>query len=157
MRKKPALIAAMCIGMSSLVPFAGTVSAKGSYDPNIARIANPANVCKSIPGSIERAAALFQMPIPDLSWFVYSDCVQTMARGEAVVEPADEYGSPYAQCDLLQSYGVTFPYTFHDSDSPEDQLLPDLIAKNRTECGNALFAFHAIFTALFPEGPPEGG
>jgi hypothetical protein len=155
MNKTTTMVAALCLSASAVLPYAGTASAGHSYDPNIVRIANPANVCMSIPGSIEHAAELFQMPTPDLSWFDYSDCVTMMARGEAFVEPAEEFGDPYAQCDLLQSFGVEFPYVFHDTDSEEDVLLPDLKANNRKQCGSALFAFHAIFTGLFPEGPPD--
>ena len=156
MIKKSAVVAAICIGAGVLTTFAGSAAGKAPYDPNVARIANPANVCTSIPGSVEHAAELLGMPTPDLSWFDYDDCVRTLAQGEAFVEPADEFGSPYVQCDVLQSFGITLPYTFHDTDSLEDQLLPDLVAKNRKECGSALYAFHTIFTALFPDGPPEG-
>ncbi len=156
MNRKSAAAAVIFIGASVLTPLAGSAAAKGSYDPNVARLANPANVCKSIPGSIEHAAEEPGMPTPDLSWFDYDDCVRTMAHGDAFVEPAEVFGSPYVQCDRLQEFGLTLPHTFHDTDNMEDQLLPDLVAKNRKQCGNALYAFHAIFTALFPGGPPEG-
>ena len=71
---------------------AETASAEQPYDPNVARIANPANACKSIPGSIEHAAGVFAAPVPHLSWFDYADCVRTLATGSAAVEPAEEFG-----------------------------------------------------------------
>ncbi len=131
-----------------------SVSAEQSYDPNVARIANPANVCKSIPGTIAFDAALLGIPTPDLSWFDYSDCVNTLARGSAVVEPVGIFGNPYEQCDALVAFGaITYPATLHsgEGDPEEDFALPDLTVRNRKECGNALYAFHAIATAVFPE------
>lgn len=139
---------------AAAVLVAAPASAADSYDPNITRIANPANACKSIPGSIQYFAEMTGQAI-DTSGFDYSDCVTTLARGEAFVEPADEFGSPYEQCDLLQQFGVTYPYVFHAGDSLEDMVLPDLKANNRKECGSALYAFHSIFTALIPYLPPE--
>lgn len=139
---------------ASTVLLAAPASAAEAYDPNVTRIANPANVCKSIPGSIEHFAAMIGQTI-DTSQFDYTGCVTTLARGEAFVEPAELFGSPYVQCDALAEFGVTFPYVFHDTDSMEDVLLPDLKANNRKECGSALYAFHAIFTAIVPYLPPE--
>ncbi len=131
---------------------AGSVSAKTPYDPNVARIANPANVCKSIPGTIAFDAAVLGIPTPDLSWFNYADCVNTLARGKAVVEPVEIFGNPYEQCDGLVAVGaITYPATLHsgEGDPQEDSLLPDLTVRNRKECGNALYAYHAIATAVF--------
>jgi hypothetical protein len=148
-------LSASFVGIAaSTVLLAAPASAAQSYDPNVTRIANPANVCKSIPGSIQHFAAMTGQTI-DTSGFDYSGCVTTLARGEAFVEPAAEFGSPYAQCDLLQQFGVTFPYVFHNTDSFEDMVLPDLKANNRKECGSALYAFHSIFTAIVPYLPPD--
>lgn len=138
--------------VASTALVAGPASAATSYDPNVTRIANPANTCKSIPGSVANAGALLGIPV-DVSDFDYAGCVTMLAQGDAFVEPAEEFGDPYAQCDLLVDMGfVSYPYTFHDTDSEEDLLLPDLMAKNRKQCGSALYAFHAIFTELF--APP---
>ena len=52
MKKLSALFAGVAVPASSVI-VAAPASAAGSYDPNVTRIANPANVCKSIPGSIE--------------------------------------------------------------------------------------------------------
>lgn len=138
--------ATACVG--SLFMFSGAASAAPTYNPNVARIANPANVCKSIPGTIQFDAALFGAPAPDLSWFDYDDCVRTLARGAAVVPG---FGNPYEQCAELRQQGfVTYPSTLHSGENgPEDVLFPDLTVKNDRECGNALYAFHAIATAVF--------
>lgn len=149
-----ALFAGVAVAASTFLVAAPATAAQ-SYDPNVTRIANPANVCKSIPGSIQHFAEMTGQPI-DTSGFDYQGCVTTLARGEAVVEPAEIFGSPYVQCDALAEFGVTFPYVFHNTDSLEDVLLPDLKANNRKECGSSLYAFHAIFTAIapfLPEGP----
>jgi hypothetical protein len=132
----------------------GSVSAAGhSYDPNVARVANPANVCASIPGTIAFDAALLGMPAPDLSWFDFSDCVNMLARGAAVVEPVEEFGNPYEQCDALVGFGAfAYPATLHSGEGGEEDLfLPDLTVRNRKECGSALYAFHAIATTVFGE------
>lgn len=136
---------------AALVMGAAPVSAGAPYDPNVARVANPANVCKSIPGTIRADAALMEMPTPDLSWFHYASCVSTLARGAAVVEPVEEYGDPYAQCAFLVSIGVlTYPSTLHSGEGgAEDAFLPDLTVRNDKECGNALYAYHLIATTLF--------
>jgi hypothetical protein len=148
-------LSASLVGVAaSTLLLAAPASAGQSYDPNVTRIANPANVCKSIPGSIQYFAAMTQQTI-DTSGFDYGGCVTTLARGEAFVEPAEEFGSPYVQCDMLQEFGVTYPYVFHNGDSLEDMVLPDLKANNRKQCGSALYAFHSIFTAIVPYLPPE--
>ncbi len=152
MRKSLALLAAGAMAAGMFIVGAGPASAAQAYDPNVTRIANPANTCKSIPGSIRSAANLLGLTI-DTSSFDYAGCVTTLAQGKAFVEPADLFGDPYVQCDHL---GIPYPYVFHDGDSMEDQLLPDLQANNRKQCGSALYAFHEIFTALAPYLPPEG-
>jgi hypothetical protein len=145
--------AALCLATGAATLVAAPASAAPSYDPNVTRIANPANVCKSIPGSVQHAAELLGATI-DTSSFDYAGCVTMLAQGEAVVEPVEEFGDPYAQCDALAQFGVTLPYVFHDTDSMEDILLPDLQANTRKQCGAALYAFHAIFTAVGPYLPP---
>ncbi len=45
----------------------------------------------------------------------------------------------------------------HDIDRLEGVLSQDLGALNRRRCGSARYAFHAVFTGLFPDGPPEEG
>ena len=154
MKELSALLGVAAVAATSVI-VAVPASAGEPYDPNVTRIANPANVCKSIPGSIEHFAAMTGQTI-DTSGFDFTGCVTTLARGEAVVEPAEVFGSPYVQCDALAEFGVTYPYVFHNTDSLEDVLLPDLKANNRKECGSALYAFHAIFTELGPFLPPEG-
>jgi hypothetical protein len=149
--KLSALFAGVVVAAST-VAVAAPASAAESYDPNVTRIANPANVCKSIPGSIQHFAEMTGQTI-DTSGFDYVGCVTTLARGEAFVEPAEIFGSPYVQCDQL---GLPYPYVFHNTDSLEDMLLPDLKATNRKECGSSLYAFHAIFTEIAPYLPPEG-
>lgn len=149
--KTTALLAGVAFAASTVL-VAGPASAAKAYDPNLTRIANPANVCKSIPGSIQHFASMTHNVV-DTSGFDYASCVTTLARGKAFVEPAAEFGSPYVQCDRL---GLTYPYVFHNTDSQEDMVLPDLKANNRKECGSALYAFHAIFTQIAPFLPPEG-
>lgn len=128
-------------------------SAATPYDPNVARVANPANVCKSIPGSVQRAAEIFGMPI-DTSSFNYRECVTLLAKGDVFIEPAEEFGSPYAQCDQLEKFGViSYPDVLHEGADMEDMLLPDFIIKNRKECGSALYAYHSIVSFF---GPPPG-
>ena len=151
--KRLALTAAAASAV--VLGLAAPASAAPSYDPNVARVANPANVCKSIPGTIQYDAGVLQMPAPDLSSFSYSSCVSTLAQGKAVVEPVEVFGDPYAQCDALVAGGVfSYPATLHSGEGgPEDQLLPDLTVNNRKECGNALYAYHYIADTLFgPEG-----
>jgi len=151
MKKISVSVAAGVLALGGLSTFAGPASAATTYDPNVARVANPANVCKSIPGSIAADAQLLGMPIPDLSWFSYTKCVTTLAKGDAVVEPVDVFGDPYKQCDVV---GVTYPSTLHSGEGGEEDIfLPDLTVKNRKECGSALYAFHAIFTSLFGAEP----
>jgi hypothetical protein len=146
-------VLAGAVALGSTIALAGPSSAAG-YDPNVTRTANPANTCQSIPGSIAAAADRLGVPI-DTSGFGYTDCVTTLAKGEAFVEPAEVFGSPYERCAELETMGVTYPYTFHDGASLEDLLLPDLRAHNRKQCGSAVYAFHAIFTAVAPYLPPE--
>jgi len=112
MKKLSALFAGVAVAASSVI-VAAPASAAGSYDPNVTRIANPANVCKSIPGSIEHFAAMTGQTI-DTSGFDYVGCVTTLAQGEAFVEPAEIFGSPYVPCDALAEFGVTYPYVFHN-------------------------------------------
>jgi len=152
--KLRALFAGAAVAASTVL-FAAPASAASSYDPNVTRVANPANVCKSIPGSIQYFAAMTGQTI-DTSSFDYVGCVTMLARGEAFIEPAEIFGSPYVQCDALAEFGVTYPYVFHNTDSMEDMVLPDLKANNRKECGSSLYAFHAIFTVLAEYLPPEG-
>jgi hypothetical protein len=149
--KTSKVLAALGVAVASLTVQAGPVGAAESYDPNIARIANPANACKSIPGTIAFDAALLGMPAPDLSWFDYDECVAMLAQGNVVIEPAEEFGDPYAQCDALVAFGAfSYPATLHSGESgEEDVLLPDLTVKNRTQCGSALYAFHVIATEVF--------
>jgi hypothetical protein len=152
MRRHRTLWAAAGLAIGAALAGPSTVSAAKPYDPNVARVANPANVCRSIPGSIPLLAAKFGAPAPDLSWFNYSECVRTLAAGKAFVEGE---GSPYEQCDFLVGVGAfAYPVTLHSGEEPEvDDVLPDLTVRNRKECGNALYAYHTIFTAL---GPPPG-
>jgi len=155
MRKSFALVAAAALAAGTFIAAAGPASAAQAYDPNVTRIANPANTCKSIPGSIQNFATLAHVDI-DTSSFDYAGCVATLAQGNAVVEPVEVFGNPYEQCDFLVSVGAfSYPYVFHNTDSLEDQLLPDLQANNRKQCGSALYAFHEIFTAVGPYLPPQ--
>ena len=142
-------IAATLTVASLLLLGAAPASAK-AYDPNVARVASPANACKSIPGSAEYAGALFGFPV-DTSSFDYAACVKLLASGDAFIEPADVFGSPYEQCDLLVKFGAfSYPATLHNDPTVEEDLfLPDLTIKNRKECGSALYAFHSIFQ-FFP-------
>lgn len=150
--RKPLIAAASTLLVGAGLAFASPASASQSYDPNVARVANPANVCASIPGSVERASSMLGIPV-DLSGFDYASCVTTMAHGAAVVEPVEVFGSPYAQCDMLVAVGVfSYPVTLHNGSDMEDQMLPDLTVKNRKECGNALYAYHTIASYLFAEG-----
>lgn len=155
MLKKLALSsAALGLAASATVALSSPASAAPApYDPNVARTANPANVCKSIPGTILADAALLGMPAPDLSGFDYVACVTTLARGRAVVEPVELFGNPYENCAAM---GLPYPMTLHSGevDAEEDALLPDLTVRNDKECGNALYAYHAIMTAVFGEEPP---
>jgi hypothetical protein len=147
MHMKKAIAAAL--GAAALVlpvVVAGPASAAKSYDPNVTRIANPANACKAIPGTLET----FGIHLDD-SDFSYSECVQTLARGEAVVD----FGVPYEQCAALEAgvetpggfFQITYPYTFH---AEEGDPFPNLMAKNRKQCGSALYAFHTIESYLPP-------
>ena len=148
MRRSSVIIAGAVLAGSALTGVSSASAATG-YDPNVARVANPANTCKSIVGSIQNAGMLLGIPV-DTSGFDYSSCVTTMAKGEAVVPPP--FGDPYAQCDFLVNVGAfSYPATLHNGGDMEDQLLPDLTVKNRKQCGAALFAYHAIATAVFPE------
>lgn len=152
MKKISMSFVAASLALTGLFMVADPASAAKSYDPNVARVANPANTCKSIPGTIKFDAELLGMPTPDLSWFSYKDCVTTLAHGAAVVEPVELFGNPYTECDNI---GITYPSTLHSGEGgEEDFLLPDLTVKNRKQCGSALYAFHAIATAVFGDGPP---
>lgn len=157
MRRSLSVLAGLALAGSTLAAVAPASAAPKPYDPNVTRIANPANVCKSIPGSVAHASGMLGVDI-DTSSFDFSDCARMLAKGDAFVEPAEEFGSPYVQCDLLLTFGVTYPYTFHNDPDPanfEDAVLPDLTAKNRKQCGSALYAFHSIFTYVGPYLPPE--
>ena len=144
--------AALSLAIAGVTAVATPASAAPkSYDPNVTRIANPANVCKSVIGSVQNAAAVLDVEI-DMSSFDYAGCVSTLAKGDVVVPG---FGNPYEQCDLLVRVGaVRYPYVFHNTDSFEDVLLPDLQANDRKQCGSALYAFHQIFTTV---GPYLGG
>ncbi len=142
------------LSIASLLLLGAAPANAQSYNPNVTRVANPANACKSIPGSAEYAGALFGFPV-DTSSFDYAACVKLLAKGDAFVLPADEFGSPYAQCDLLVNvyHAFSYPATLHnDPTSEEDAFLPDLTVKNRKECGSALYAFHSIFQFFPAEG-----
>ena len=152
MNKVMKLLASSGLALTAIAGSAGAAAGAQAYDPNVARIANPANVCKSIPGTVAYDAQSLGIPMPDLSSFRYSDCVRTLAQGNAVVPPP--FGDPYAQCDLLvnQFGAFSYPATLHNGTDPEDLLLPDLTVGNRKQCGNALYAFHYIADAVFPPG-----
>jgi opacity protein-like surface antigen len=151
MRKTHAALAAALLAGSALALAAPASAA--DYDPNVTRTANPANACASIPGSLEHAGGMLGVEI-DTGDFDYAACVSTLAKGQAYVD-VPGFGSPYAQCASLEAMFLTYPYTFHAGDSLEDVLLPDLRAHNRKQCGSALYAFHAIFTAVAPYLPAE--
>jgi hypothetical protein len=154
MNKIARIVASSGLAIAALAGWSTGATAAHTYDRNVARVANPANVCKSIPGTIAFDANLLGMPTPDLSWFNYSDCVSMLAQGKAVVQPVEIFGNPYEQCDQLVAFGAfSYPATLHSGEGgEEDILLPDLTVKNRKECGNALYAFHAIADAVFPQG-----
>jgi|GEM_PF-3555412 len=146
------LLTASAIALGGFAATAAGAEARQPYDPNVARVANPANVCTSIPGSLTFAASMNGLPAPDLSWFDFSSCVRTLAQGKAFV-PGPGFGDPYKNCDVLVQFGViSYPATLHEEPGGFDLLLPDLIVKNRKECGNALYAFHTIEQHL-PAGP----
>lgn len=149
MKKSLAMLGAAALAAPAVVFTASTASAQTSYDPNVTRVPNPAQVCKSIPGSVLNASAIFGIPV-DVSSFDFSDCVKTVARGDALLP----YGSPYEQCAMLVAMGViTYPMVLHAGEAgPEDDLLPDFLVRNQRECGNALFAYHTI-VSFFPEEP----
>lgn len=155
MRTRFISVATAGLALSSVLIVAGSATAASPYDPNIARVANPANVCKSVPGTIEFAAGVLEMPTPDLSWFNYTDCVRTLAQGKVFIEPAEIFGDPYANCVAMD---LPYPITLHSGESgpEEDFLLPDLTVKNHKQCGNALYAFHTITTVLFGSEEPPG-
>lgn len=147
MRSGPTVLAGIALLGSTLVA-TSPASAAGDYDPNVTRVANPANVCKSIPGTVGFAAGMFGVEI-DTSDFDYAGCVRTMARGDAFIPG---FGDPYAQCDALVGMGfVSYPAVLH---AEEGDPFPDLKVNNRKQCGNALYAFHEIETALLPYLPP---
>jgi hypothetical protein len=149
---------ASTLSIAGLILMGATSASAQAYDPNVARVANPANACMSIPGSAEYAGALLGFPV-DTSSFDYAACVEKLAKGDAFVEPAEEFGSPYVQCDLLVNvfHAFSYPATLHnDPNEFEDSFLPDLTVKNQKECGSALYAFHAIFE-FFPPEPPAAG
>lgn len=155
MRKTALPFAAAGLAAAGAVALAAPASAATTYNPNVARIANPANACASIPGTIAADALALGMPAPTLSDFNYARCVSTLARGKAFVQPADLFGDPYNRCDMLVAAGeLTYGATLHSGEGgPEDALLPDLTVNNRKECGSALYAYHAIAEAVFgPEG-----
>ena len=91
--------------------------------------------------------------------FDYRECLQTVGRTKTVpdLEPVEEFGSPYAQCDRLLEgietpegvFQIELPYVFHSA--PEDPL-PNLKARDRHECARALWVFHQIERLA---GPPR--
>lgn len=135
------------VGMVAAATFAAVVtstsaaSAAPSGDPNVTRVANPANACASIPGTL---AGFGITP----TGFDYSTCVRTLARD---VPDIPGFGDPAEQCDALVQFGViSYPFVFHAE--PGDPF-PDLRANNREQCARALYAFHTIETYAGP--PPQ--
>lgn len=159
MHKLALSTAALCIAAGGIAVGAGPASASPTYDPNVARPATAVNACTSIPGTVRADAALFGFT-PDLSSFSLGGCISTLSRHQAYASDINEetgqpYGDPYAQCDLLVGVGALhYPSTLHSGENgaEEDDLFPDLTVTDRTTCGNALYAFHAI-TTFFPAGP----
>lgn len=132
------------VTLLSAVALASPATAATSYDPDVTRVANPANVCKSIPGTI---GALTDGQV-DTSDFDLAGCVSTAAKGGFEVPG---FGDPYAQCEALVGMGViSYPVVLHGE--PGDPF-PDLLARNSKQCGNALYAFHSIEAAL--SAPPS--
>ena len=123
-------------------------SAAPSGDPNVTRIANPANACAAVP------ATLAQFGITPQG-FSFSSCVRELA-GRVPDVPGQ--GSPYQQCAALEGgvqtpggfIQVSYPYVFHNA--PGDPF-PNLQANNREQCARALYTFHTIESYL-PAGPP---
>jgi hypothetical protein len=118
-------------------------------DPNVTRIANPAQACAAIPATL----AQFGVTPED---FDFVSCVSDLA-GRV---PNVAFGSPYDQCAMLEAgiqtpggfFAVTYPYVFHAE--PGDPF-PNLQANNREQCARALYTFHTIESYL-PAGPPPG-
>jgi len=115
-------------------------------DPNVTRIANPAQACAAIPATL----AQFGVTPED---FDFNSCVTEIAKQVPDLEPVAIFGSPYAQCARLEAgeqtpgglFQITYPYVFHAE--PGDPF-PNLQANNREQCARALFAFHTIGSYL---------
>ena len=155
MLKKLALsTAALGLAAAGTVVLSSPAAAAASYDPNVTRIANPANVCKGILGSVPLIAEAFGAPAPDLSSFDYAGCVKAAGKGTLFAEGPDG-GDPYEQCDFLTGVGAfSYGAVLHSGEDGEiDAFLPDLKVNDRKQCGNALYAYHTIFSLL---GPPPG-
>ena len=129
-----------------------TAQAAPAGDPNRTRIANPAHACAAIPVTLDALGVTGYE-------FDYRECLQTVGRTKTVpdLEPVEEFGSPYAQCDRLLEgietpegvFQIELPYVFHSA--PEDPL-PNLKARDRDECARALWVFHQIERLA---GPPR--
>ncbi len=144
------------LGMVAAATFAAVAtstsaaSAAPSGDPNVTRVATPADACASIPATV----AAFGL---SATGFDYTSCVRTLAGGV----PDLPAGDPYEQCAALEQgietpFGplkVTYPgYVFHSD--PSDPF-PNLRVNNREQCARALYALHTIESFL-PAGPPPG-
>lgn len=142
------------VGMVAAAAFAtvatsvGTASAAPAGNPNATKVANPAQACAAIPGT------LAQLDI-EPAGFSFSSCVRTVSGRVPDLPPP--FGNPYEQCAVLEEgvmtpgglMRVTYPYVFHAE--PGDPF-PNLRANNREQCARALWTFHTIESYLeFPE------
>lgn len=140
------------VGMVAAATFAavatsvGTASAAPAGNPNATKVANPAQACAAVPGTL----AQFGL---EAEGFDFSSCVRTVS-GRV---PNLPFGNPYEQCAALEQgvetpggfLQVTYPYVFHAE--PGDPF-PNLKANNREQCARALWTFHTIESYLgFPE------
>jgi hypothetical protein len=122
-------------------------AAAPSGDPNVTRVANPAQACAAIPATL---AGFGITP----EGFDFSSCVKDVAAQV----PNVAFGNPYEQCALLEEgvegpFGVlkvTYPYVFHSE--PGDPF-PNLQANNREQCARALYVFHTLESYLPPPPP----
>lgn len=152
-RKHAAALSALACAASLI---GAQPAAARSYDPNEPRAADPNRTCLSIPAALRAAAGDGDFQLAKMRHladdFDHQRCLDALVGQTARIVITDENGvvlestDPWAAC-ADPDKGYTYPHTFGADGFYADQL-PDLVANNTRQCGNALWATETLVSLL---------
>lgn len=127
-----------------------------TYDPNQPRVASPNQTCLSIPAAVRFKGGDGDFQLSKMRHladeFDHERCMDALVKQTARIALTDENGTvielidPWASC-ADPDKGITLPHTFGADGFYADHL-PDLVAHNLRQCGNALWATDVLVSAF---------